>query len=375
MEIALLLSAAESTKSNPTPFAKALPPLGAGSPVGIQAVAADDLLLRQIAATTAAQSSPATDASANRHPPVSSTRYSFPPGFPDAPYPTTGSRPLQHAGLNHRTLAAPSPAVPPERILSAPQPPTLPAALPTIGKDGKLKRFLCPFPACAVRFGQKGSLTRHIRSRHEQRRPHACNRCEKSFSEKWTLDVHVRNVHLKQQPHACATCGKCFGERWNLQKHINVVHKRIKPFRCGVCDRAFGYKGDMRKHVNELHRTPGRPFRCEEPGCGVNFARLRYLRRHQNTAHRGKDDLCAEKCDERAQLVRPSSSEVAAQESTETSTGVRASTRAMSIPEQEHSSASTSADLHRQRTDAYSALHALSSYAESVQRAEAAARR
>ena len=42
----------------------------------------------------------------------------------------------------------------------------------------------------------------------------------------------------------------------------------------------------MRKHVMELHVQDGRPFQCPVPSCGVKFARLRYLRRHQNLSHR-----------------------------------------------------------------------------------------
>ena len=47
----------------------------------------------------------------------------------------------------------------------------------------------------------------------------------------------------------------------------------------------------MRKHVMELHVQDGRPFKCTVPSCGVKFARLRYLRRHQNLSHRGLTGL------------------------------------------------------------------------------------
>lgn len=376
MEIALLLSAAEFA-----PEAKRMEE-DARSPVGIQEVAAGDRLLRQIAAATKN-----TAAGASMQPRFASQAMRALPEphlASSSPTPYASSSPSARAAIFRQahyppttrftlpvrsTLASPPTRTPTRPSPPTPHPSTLLGALPTIGKDGKLKRFLCPFPACAVRFGQKGSLTRHIRSRHEHRRPHACGHCTKSFSEKWTLDVHVRNVHLKQQPHACATCGKCFGERWNLQKHINVVHKRIKPFRCGICDRAFGYKGDMRKHVNELHRTPGRPFRCEEPGCGVNFARLRYLRRHQNTAHQG------EGLGEALMVARRSSAEVAAMASTPTSAGSGASSSAVSAASAASARAATSNAVYRPPTGAYSALHALSACPESALRAEATGRR
>lgn len=160
------------------------------------------------------------------------------------------------------------------------------AATPT----AVVKPFPCPRDGCGASFGQKGSLTRHLKNRHTpSSRTHNCPHpdCEKSFSEKWTLSVHRRNVHLKLKTHCCIHCGKKFGEKWNLRKHINVVHLRVKPFVCPLCARAFGYKGDMSKHVAELHEGDilERPFVCSAQGCGVRFARLRYLRRHQNLTH------------------------------------------------------------------------------------------
>lgn len=149
------------------------------------------------------------------------------------------------------------------------------------------KPFCCTHEGCDATFGQKGSLTRHIRSRHEKLRPHTCALCQKSFSALWTLRVHQRNVHLKSKPHKCHLCDKSFGELFNKSKHIAIVHEGKRPFSCPICSRAFGYKGDMRKHVLELHEQSGRPFQCIIPSCGVKFARKRYLRRHENLSHRG----------------------------------------------------------------------------------------
>lgn len=148
------------------------------------------------------------------------------------------------------------------------------------------KPFKCVYEGCDASFGQKGSLTRHIRSRHEKLRPHCCRICQKSFSALWTLRVHQRNVHLKSKPHKCHLCDKSFGELFNKSKHIAIVHEGKRPFACPICSRAFGYKGDMRKHVLELHQQAGRPFQCIIPSCGVKFARKRYLRRHENLSHK-----------------------------------------------------------------------------------------
>lgn len=154
-------------------------------------------------------------------------------------------------------------------------------------EKNSLKPFHCAVEGCQATFGQKGSLTRHVRSRHEKLRPHTCDLCQKSFSALWTLRVHQRNVHLKSKPHKCHLCDKSFGELFNKSKHIAIVHEGKRPFSCPICSRAFGYKGDMRKHVLELHEQSGRPFQCMVPSCGVKFARKRYLRRHENLSHKG----------------------------------------------------------------------------------------
>lgn len=159
---------------------------------------------------------------------------------------------------------------------------------PALGRDGFPKPFACPDPVCGQRFGQKGSMARHVRARHEQRRPHVCATCGKRFAERWTRSVHERNVHERRRAHECGECGARFGERWNLSKHVNVVHRKVKPFPCALCGRCFGYKGDMRKHVLELHATPTEPLPCPM-GCGAVFARARYLRRHIALAH-GKEE-------------------------------------------------------------------------------------
>lgn len=178
----------------------------------------------------------------------------------------------------HSVLARPQTAAPMPFSLGLPQ-----------GRIEKKpnKPFRCTVEGCDATFGQKGSLTRHVKSRHEKLRPHSCDVCQKSFSALWTLRVHQRNVHLKSKPHKCHLCDKSFGELFNKSKHIAIVHEGKRPFSCPICSRAFGYKGDMRKHVLELHEQSGRPFQCMVPSCGVKFARKRYLRRHENLSHKG----------------------------------------------------------------------------------------
>ena len=279
MDIGFLLGAAAGKASPPPPLPSFPPPMslspeppsepgGSHSPVGVMGYNADDALQRQILA--------ATKPSTAQPPPITST------SPPPQPLPPSSAATTITTQSTISTTPPLRLAAPPLQLAPTPQPtPLTPTASNT-----NVKKYVCLEPGCGSEFGQKGSLTRHQKSRHEGRRPHACSQCSKRFSEKWTLNVHERNVHQKRKPHACPQCSKRFGERWNLRKHVNVVHRNIKPYACPQCGRAFGYKGDMRKHVMELHVQDGRPFQCPVPSCGVKFARLRYLRRHQNLSHR-----------------------------------------------------------------------------------------
>lgn len=186
----------------------------------------------------------------------------------------------------------PPPSKPEPQPVALPSFSRLTGSQPDIEKK-ILKPYKCMLPGCNATFGQKGSLTRHVKSRHEKLRPHKCEQCRKSFSALWTLRVHQRNVHLKAKPHKCHLCDKSFGELFNKSKHVAIVHEGKRPFSCPICSRAFGYKGDMRKHVLELHEQTGRPYQCKIPTCGVKFARKRYLKRHENLSHKGNPLLAS----------------------------------------------------------------------------------
>jgi hypothetical protein len=175
------------------------------------------------------------------------------------------------------------------------------AALPAAPVPYDLQPHRCSVAGCDSKFGQRGSLTRHLKNKHTANpRTHACPHCPSRFSERWTLNVHVRNVHLKIKAHKCpyteCAARPGFSELWNLRKHISIVHLLNRPFPCPHCKRFFGYKGDMKKHVDELHTSSSeaRPYICQVPGCAVKFARMRYLRRHQNLNHTANDDVYCE---------------------------------------------------------------------------------
>ncbi|CAB4053913.1 unnamed protein product [Lepeophtheirus salmonis] len=77
------------------------------------------------------------------------------------------------------------------------------------------------------RFGEKGNLTKHVKTVHERRKAFQCVICEKTFGEKGNLQRHVKAVHHGKKDFRCAFCGKEFAEKGNLQKHIKAIHEPV----------------------------------------------------------------------------------------------------------------------------------------------------
>ena len=68
---------------------------------------------------------------------------------------------------------------------------------------------------------------------HEKRRDHACPFCRGvAFGEKSTLTRHIKIVHEKRRDHACPYCkGLAFGTAGTLKAHNSAVHLKIKRSR------------------------------------------------------------------------------------------------------------------------------------------------
>ena len=67
---------------------------------------------------------------------------------------------------------------------------------------------------------------------HEKRRDHACPHCPCAFGEKGTLTNHIKIVHEKRRDHVCGYCkGVAFGTAGTLKKHISAIHLKIKRSR------------------------------------------------------------------------------------------------------------------------------------------------
>ena len=86
----------------------------------------------------------------------------------------------------------------------------------------------CPFicnEGCIQQFTQRSHLNQHVRTVHEQQRPHKCNQCDRAFGKRSDLASHESAVHKKERPHVCKVCLRSFAKRGNLVRHEGKLHK------------------------------------------------------------------------------------------------------------------------------------------------------
>ena len=107
---------------------------------------------------------------------------------------------------------------------------------------------------------------------HENIKKFACDNCDKKFTEKKSLLFvlleiaslhsqeemswlvrHVRGVHDKKKPHNCEKCEKTYSQQSHLNEHISRFHENIKKFACDNCDKKFTEKSHIiLKNVKKL---------------------------------------------------------------------------------------------------------------------------
>ena len=159
----------------------------------------------------------------------------------------------------------------------------------TFNKHLKKKPFNCTEEGCGKAFALRNDLVRHISQVHLKERKYICTEagCRKKFGHKSNMERHRREVHLKDGLVHCDDCEKDFLRKDNLKVHIKTVHQNIRPHCCKEkgCKKAFALKKDLVKHVRGVHLKE-KNFICEEEGCGKVFGTKFNLRRHLKAAHK-----------------------------------------------------------------------------------------
>ena len=110
---------------------------------------------------------------------------------------------------------------------------------------------------CGETFAWSQQLRRHEISRHNKARRFHCAECSSPpFMTRSDLNAHERGVHGKRR-YECETCHKQFTQKGSLTRHMKTVHSDKRPFVCEqYCGKAFKTRSDLKKHVRERHEIP-----------------------------------------------------------------------------------------------------------------------
>ena len=122
----------------------------------------------------------------------------------------------------------------------------------------------------------------------------SCEECGKSFNNKGLLTRHVRTVHQEHQDYKCKQCGKEFNLLANLTRHVSTVHELSKPYKCTVidCGIRLSQLTGLKTHMQSIHDKIKYP--CTE--CEYQATQKSHLTRHKNNVHLGKYSFNCEFC-------------------------------------------------------------------------------
>ncbi|XP_072948603.1 uncharacterized protein [Epargyreus clarus] len=120
-----------------------------------------------------------------------------------------------------------------------------------IDEHNGIKQFVCEI--CNTRFTQKTQLLRHNRRFHDPNRiireKVKCDLCNVYFRD---LEKHM-NTHNKR-PFACELCNKRYPEKNTLNRHIKHVHVGVKEHACTMCDKQYAKKSNLKSHILKVHK-------------------------------------------------------------------------------------------------------------------------
>lgn len=136
----------------------------------------------------------------------------------------------------------------------------------------------------------KKELLKQNKSNGSEKRPHACQVCQKTFVRKSNLIDHLR-LHANVRLYKCEYCEKSFVQPGNYRSHLRI-HTKERPFKCSMCDKTYNQSNALKVHIRS--HTNERNYVCEE--CGKAFTNSSDLGKHRRVHDPSKKMKC-DHCD------------------------------------------------------------------------------
>ena len=97
----------------------------------------------------------------------------------------------------------------------------------------------------------------HHKPKKDQKMKHVCHLCSEKFLNVYKLKKHIRDRHEGRRPtHPCKLCKAGFFRKKLLNKHMAKLHKDGKYFQCPICpapEEKFGLQKDFQEHTRYFH--------------------------------------------------------------------------------------------------------------------------
>lgn len=153
-------------------------------------------------------------------------------------------------------------------------------------KEDTVECTMCSFVARS-----KMTLTQHIRSVHNKKKPDAakakhlhCQHCSFTCKQQRCMAQHVALKHKGARPYRCQYCPFSTTRRYRMEEHESL-HTGVGRHRCDVCDKTFGAVAKLRQHKTRIHDKHPTHF-CSS--CDFSGYTLDDVRRHNLRCHTGE---------------------------------------------------------------------------------------
>jgi len=132
---------------------------------------------------------------------------------------------------------------------------------------------------------KKFAIERHLRDHTRVHISHyKCPQCDMTCTSPSTLANHVRYRHSNQKPFACEFCDYRGKTAADIKSHVRIHYNEVE-LSCTEEDCQFTCRSKvtMKQHHNSTHSTNSSQYACHL--CEVRFDRGAYLTKHLTKAH------------------------------------------------------------------------------------------